>query len=61
MVAQLATDPALTVQRHKGGLGELRVAVDGTDVVDSSRLWYPTPTSVLDRIRAHLRGDARAP
>ena len=43
------------MKRHKGGLGELRVAVDGRDVVDSNRLWYPSPRSVVDRVRAHLR------
>ena len=60
MAAQLATDATLEVRRHKGGLGELRVAVDGTDVVDTNRLWYPTPSSVAERVRAYLRGAAPA-
>lgn len=60
MAAQLAADETLDVRRHKGGLGELRVQVDGIDVVDSSRLWYPTPSSVIERVRAHLRGAASA-
>lgn len=54
VAAQLARDGALEVRRQKGGLGELRVVVDGTDVVDSNRLWYPTPASVLERVRAYL-------
>jgi hypothetical protein len=28
--------------------------VDGTDVVDSNRLWYPTPASVVERVRGYL-------
>jgi hypothetical protein len=55
VAAQLATDESLDVTRHRGGLGELRVVVDGIDVVDSSRLWYPTPTSVVERVRGWLR------
>ena len=54
MAAQLTTDATLDVHRLRGGLGELRVAVDGTDTVDANRLWYPTPTSVTARVRAYL-------
>ena len=58
MAAQLGTDPTLDVHRHRGGLGELRVAIDGKDVVQTNRLLYPTPTSVVDRVRAYLRETA---
>jgi hypothetical protein len=54
VAAQLAGDPALQVVRRKGRLGELRVSVDGTDVVQTNMLWYPTPASVVARVRAHL-------
>ena len=54
MAAQLANDPSLDVRRHKGHVGEVRVAVDGTDVVDNNPLLYPTPTSVAARVRAYL-------
>jgi len=60
VAAQLAADPALDVHRRKGGLGELRVVVDGARVVDTNRLWYPTPSSVVERVRAHLSGVAAA-
>ena len=60
MAAQLATDSTLAVRRHRGGLGELRVVVDGTDVVDQNRFLYPTPASVTERVRAYLRGSAPA-
>jgi hypothetical protein len=54
VAAQLDTDPDLHVALHKGRLGELRVSVDGTDVADSSRRWYPTPHSVVERVRRHV-------
>jgi hypothetical protein len=52
VAAQLAEDPDLEVRRERGGLGELRVTVDGRDVVDTNRLWYPTPSSVVTKVRA---------
>jgi len=55
VAAQLSVDPSLQVRRHAGHLGELRVAVDGTDVVDNNPLWYPTPASVVERVRSYLR------
>jgi hypothetical protein len=60
VAAQLAADATLEVRRLKGGLGELRVAVDGADIVDTSRLWYPTPSSIVERVRAYLRESAPA-
>lgn len=58
MAAQLSEDSTLHVERMKGGLGELRVVVDGVDVVDTNRMWYATPTSVLDTVRVHLASSA---
>jgi hypothetical protein len=52
VAAQLTEDPALEVHRRKGKLGELRVAVDGTDVVDT--LLYPLPGTVVARVRSYL-------
>ena len=59
MAATLSEDATLSVHRHKGGLGELRVDVDGATVVDTNRLWYPTPTSVVEKVREHLAARAR--
>ncbi|HSJ13599.1 MAG TPA: hypothetical protein VK939_04235 [Longimicrobiales bacterium] len=53
MAAQLAADPSLDVHRRKGKFGELRVAVDGSDVVDT--LLYPMPASVVAKVRAYLK------
>lgn len=54
VAAELTADPALDVHQQTGGLGELRVQVDGADVVDTNRLWYPTPASVVARVNAYL-------
>ena len=54
VAAELTADPTLDVHRQTGRLGELRVQVDGADVVDTNRLWYPTPASVVSRVNAYL-------
>lgn len=54
VAAELSANPALDVHRQSGGLGELRVQVDGIDVVDTHRLWYPTPASVIGRVQTYL-------
>ena len=60
VAAELSANPSLEVHRQTGGLGELRVQVDGADVVDTHRLWYPTPASVIERVRKHLAADVPA-
>ena len=42
------------VETKKGGLGELSVDVDGKRVFTGSRIWYPTPSSVVEKVRAVL-------
>ena len=58
VAAQLSEDGALEVHRVKGRMGELRVAVDGADAVNTNRLFYPTPSSIVRRVRAYLSGAA---
>ena len=55
MAAQLE-GPDRRVQKIHGGLGELRVTVDGKDVYDGSRFLYPRPKTVVAAVRAHLKG-----
>jgi len=55
VAAQVGSDSTVKVRTEKGGFGELRVCVDGRDVLDTSRLWYPTPSSVVAKIQAYLR------
>ncbi|HEU5163299.1 MAG TPA: hypothetical protein VFV54_09165 [Thermoanaerobaculia bacterium] len=54
VAAALELDPTLSVRRASGGLGEVRVSVDGVDAVDSNRFLYPRPSTILAKVRAHL-------
>ena len=54
VAADLKQDAEVEVQTKKGGLGELSVDVNAKRVFTSSRLWYPTPTSIIKRVRAVL-------
>jgi hypothetical protein len=58
VAALLSNDPALRgedvrVERVRGHVGELRVTVDGREVVDTH--WYPSPSSIVERVREALR------
>lgn len=39
----------------RGGLGELRVSVDGQDLVTTNRLLYPRPGRLVEKVRARLK------
>jgi hypothetical protein len=54
VAAQLQTEPDVIVEKIKGGLGEFRVEVDGQDVVDTNRFWYPSPKKVIAIVRQKL-------
>jgi len=56
----LGGDPTLEVHRQRGALGELRVVVDGAEVVDTPGYSYPTPTAVVAKVRAYLGTSAPA-
>jgi hypothetical protein len=58
VVAELSKNPALRVERKRGRVGELRVAVDGKDVYEAAFPGYPTPASVVKRIERYLSADA---
>jgi hypothetical protein len=55
VAAQLKEDPTLEVENVRGRLNELRVEVDGRDIVDSA--WYPAPTSIVARVRGALAAE----
>jgi len=54
VAAELEHLPDVEVQTKKGGLGELSVDVDGKRAFTGSRIWYPTPTTVIKKVRAML-------
>ena len=54
VAAQLSKENGLEVETARGGLGEFSVSIDGRKVVDTNRLWYPTPSKVVAKTRALL-------
>ncbi|MGI8918911.1 MAG: hypothetical protein ACR2H6_09945 [Pyrinomonadaceae bacterium] len=65
IAARVAADlehlPDVEVQTKKGGLGELSVDLDGKRAFTGSRIWYPTPTSVVEKVRAVLPKKTETP
>ena len=58
VAAQLSKEKDVEVETIKGGLGEFSVSIDGRKVIDTSRLWYPTPGKVVAKTRSLLREQA---
>jgi len=54
VAAELSKENNLEVQTTKGGFGEFSVSIDGEKVIDTNRLWYPTPSKVVTKTRALL-------
>lgn len=51
---QLRSDTDAQVELVKGGLGEFSAYIDGRKVIDTNRLWYPTPGKVVKKIKGLL-------
>ncbi len=54
VAAQLRKENNAEVEVVRGGLGEFSVYVDDRKVIDTNRLWYPTPGKVVKKIQALL-------
>lgn len=54
VAAQIAKENNVAVETVKGGLGEFSVYFDDRKVIDTNRLWYPTPGKVVKKIKALL-------
>lgn len=52
VAAQLSKENDLEVQTVKGGWGEFSVSIDGQKVIDTNRLWYPSTSAVVTKVRA---------
>lgn len=50
VAAQLSKENDIEVTTANGGLGEFSVSIDGQKVIDTNRLWYPTPRKVVAKI-----------
>jgi len=54
VAAQLSKENGVEVETAKGGLGEFSVSIDGQKVINTNRLWYPTPSKVVAKTRKLL-------
>ena len=50
VAAQLSKENDIEVATAKGGLGEFSVSIDGQKMIDTNRLWYPTPRKVVAKV-----------
>jgi hypothetical protein len=58
VAADLKKERGVEVEMVRGGLGELSVSIDDRKVVNTNRFWYPTPGSVLKKVRVALAGES---
>jgi hypothetical protein len=54
VAAQLRSETDAQVEVVRGGLGEFSVYLEDRKVIDTNRLWYPTPSKVVKKIKALL-------
>jgi hypothetical protein len=54
VAAQLRRENNVQVETVRGGLGEFSVYIDDRKIIDTNRLWYPTPSKIVKKIQALL-------
>ena len=54
VAARLQRENNVPVEMVRGGLGEFSVYLDDRKVIDTNRLWYPTPNTVVEKVRSLL-------
>ncbi|HKZ80597.1 MAG TPA: hypothetical protein VJ124_20145 [Pyrinomonadaceae bacterium] len=54
VAAQLRKEKDVEVETNRGGLGEFSVTLNGNKVVDTNRLWYPSPAKVVRTVQRLL-------
>jgi hypothetical protein len=54
VAAQLKEENNVETETVRGGLGEFSVWIDEQKVIDTNRLWYPTPGKIVKRVQALL-------
>jgi hypothetical protein len=54
VAAELKKEADVQVETARGGLGEFSVHLDDRKVIDTNRLWYPTPSKVVKKMKALL-------
>ncbi len=54
VAAELKEESGVQVEMVKGGLGEFSVLIDDRKVIETNRLWYPSPSKVVNELRSLL-------
>jgi len=54
VAAQLNRENNVEVETIRGGLGEFSVFIDEQKVIDTNRLWYPSPSKIVKKTNALL-------
>ncbi|MCA1643563.1 MAG: hypothetical protein LC785_16815 [Acidobacteria bacterium] len=54
VAARLRKETDARVETVRGGLGEFSVYIDEQKVIDTNRLWYPTPGKIVDQVKELL-------
>jgi len=54
VAARIRKENNAQVEVVKGGLGEFSVHIDDQKVIDTNRLWYPTPSKIVKKLQALL-------
>ena len=54
VAAQLNRENNVEVETIRGGLGEFSVFIDEQKVIDTNRLWYPSPSKIVKKTKALL-------
>ena len=54
VAARLRKETDAQVEVVKGGLGEFSVFLDELKVIDTNRLWYPTTSKVVKKVKELL-------
>jgi hypothetical protein len=61
VAAQLSKENNFEVKTIKGGLGEFSVSIDDQKVIDTNRLWYPSPSKIVSKTKALVTGKRSEP
>lgn len=54
LAAKVRKECNANVETLRGGLGEFTVLVEGQEIVNTSRLWYPNLGKVFQAVKARL-------
>jgi len=59
VAAQLRKEPDVQVALVKGGFAEFSISIDGHRCIEASRLSYPRPSKVVQKVREFLAEESQ--